>query len=171
MDIMLGGAGAYLDISGTWGLPIWLWIILLFGGLAIAPFLAFHKVRVQRDKALETEKSLIITPHTWAIGLSGMTGFPKEPENADWLWFGVNVNPINRPIDKLDLLIGNEQPVPADHCPRGIVASLNVYFNVTKWRWMGKHQAELIAYIGGKQYSSGRIEIDFNVEPFGKHLI
>ena len=50
MDIISGGAGAYLDISGSWGFPTWLWIILLVIGLAIAPFWAFHKVRVGRDK-------------------------------------------------------------------------------------------------------------------------
>lgn len=54
VDIISGAVGAYLDISGKWGFPTWLWIMLLMLGLAIAPFLAFHKLRVYKQE-LETK--------------------------------------------------------------------------------------------------------------------
>jgi hypothetical protein len=132
-------------------------IVAIFGIL----FIAFLVVGIRKK---EIQKSLVPTPHTYAIGLSGMTGYPKEPENADWLCFEVAVNPIDKPIDKLDLLI-DDKKIPANHWPGKNVASFNVYFNVTEWRWKGKNQVELIAYVEGKGYSSGRITIDFNIEP------
>ena len=49
IDILSGMAGAYLDISGAWGFPTWLWVTLLGIAFIIIPFIAFHKIRVQRD--------------------------------------------------------------------------------------------------------------------------
>jgi len=118
----------------------------------------------------ESQKSLILTPHTWAIGLSGMTGYPDEPENAAWLLLEVSVNAIDKPIDKLDLIIDGK-PIPANYWPGKNVTAFNVYFNVTEWQWKGKNQVELIAYIGDKMQTSARIPIDFNVEPWGRHRI
>lgn len=53
-DIILTGAGAYLDLSSGI-IPTWVWITLGLLALIIAPFVAFHKLRVQRDK-LKAEK-------------------------------------------------------------------------------------------------------------------
>jgi len=170
MGIIAGGAGAYLDISGRLGFPTWLWMVLLVVGLAVIPLLAFHKVRVQRDKALGAEQSLVLTPHTYAIGLSGMTGYPDEPDNADWLCLEVAVNPIYKPIDTLDLLIDSET-IHANHWLGKNVAAFNAYFNVTEWRWKGKNQVELIANVDNKMHRSGRINIDFDVEAWGSHRI
>lgn len=114
IDIFAGLAGAYLDISGKVGFPTWLWMLLLGIAFIVVPFVAFHKVKVQRDKALGAEQSLVLTPHTYAIGLSGMTGYPDEPDNADWLCLEVAVNPINKPIDTLDLLI-DSKTIHANH--------------------------------------------------------
>lgn len=50
IDILSGVAGAYLDVSGTWGFPTWLWILFLIIGLLLAPFLAFHKVRLKSEE-------------------------------------------------------------------------------------------------------------------------
>lgn len=50
IEILSGITGAYLDISGTSGFPRWLWLTLLGIGLIVIPFLAFHKVRKQRDE-------------------------------------------------------------------------------------------------------------------------
>jgi len=118
----------------------------------------------------ESQKLLVLTPHTYAIGLSGMTGYPNEPENAEWLLLEVFVNPIDKPINTLDVVIDGKT-IPANHWPGKIVTAFNVYFNVTEWRWKGKNQVELIAYVGDKMYRSGRMTIDFNVEPWGSHRI
>lgn len=170
IGIISGGAGLYLDISGRVGFPTWLWVVLLAICLVIVPFVAFHKVRVQRDKALAVEQSLVITPHTYAIGLSGMTGYPQKPASVYWLCLEVTVNPINKPIDTLDLLIGRET-IPANDWRGKNVAAFNVYFNVTEWWMHGENQVELIAKVGGKSHSSGRIPIDFNAELWGNHRI
>lgn len=164
--IILDVIGVYQLASGNQftRIPSWVWFQIAFAFLLIIPFIAFHKVRVQRDKALGTEQSLVLTPHTYAIGLSGMTGYPDEPDNASWLCLEVSVNPVDKPIDKLDLLIGDES-IPTNHWPRENVAAFHAYFNITEWRWKGENQVELIAYVGDKMHSSGRKNIDFNVDP------
>jgi len=118
----------------------------------------------------ESQKSLVVTPHTYAIGLSGMTGYPGEPENADWLCLEVTVHPSSKSIDTLDLLIGSET-IPANDWPGKNVAAFSVYFNVTGWKWKRIIQVELQARIQGTVHSSGRIPIDFNVEHWGSHRI
>ena len=170
LDVFGGVTGAALDISGKANFPTWLWISLLGIAAIVVPFIAFHKVRVQRDKALGAEQSLILTPHAYAIGLSGMTGYPNEPVNAAWLLLEVSVNAIGKPIDTLDLIIDG-QTTPANHWPSKNVTAFNAYFNVTEWRWKGKNQVELMAHVGDKMHRSGRIHIDFNVEPWGSHRI
>lgn len=136
-------------------------------GILVILALIFLIIGIRKKESQET---LILTVHSWAIGLTGMTGYPKEPENAAWLLLDVSVNAIKRPIDKLDLTIDGK-PIPAYHWHGKIVTAFNVYFSVTEWHNKGENQVELIAHVGGKPYSSGRISIDFNVEIWGKHLI
>lgn len=123
------------------------------------------------QEPFDTEQSLILTIQEYAIGLSGMTDYPKKPENAAWLRLKVAVNPISKPIDTLDIIIGSET-IHVNNWPRKIVATFTAYFKVTEWQWKGEHQVELIAKVGGKSYSFGRTLIDFNIEPGGRgHLI
>ena len=144
--------------------PILGWpIVGILGILAILFFI----IGIRKK---ESQKSLVLTPHAWAIGLSGMTGYPTEPENAWWLLLEVSTNAIDKPIDTLDLIIDGKT-IPANHWPGKIVTASNVYFNVTEWRYKGKNQVELIAHVGDKMHRSGRIAIDFNVEPWGSHRI
>ena len=168
--IALDIVGAYQLASGNQftGIPSWVWFQVAFVLLLIIPFIAFHKVRVQRDGALRAEQSLVLTPRAYAFGVSSMTDYPDEPDNADWLYFNVAVNPISKPIDTLDLLIDGE-PIPVDNWTREIVAGFDAYFNVTRWRWKGEHQVELIAKVGGKEHSSGRRNIDFSKMDYGKY--
>ncbi len=119
---------------------------------------------------ITNEESLVLTPHTYAIGLSGMTGYPEKPDNADWLCLEVAVKPISKPIDTLDLLI-EEQTIHANRWTGKNVAAFRVYFNVTGWKWKGEIQVELQARIEGAVRSSVRIPIDFDVEHFGRHPI
>ena len=144
--------------------PIVGWpIVGLLGTLAVVFF-------IKGIRKKESQKSLILTPHTYAIGLSGMTGYPDEPDNADWLCLEVTVHPSSKPIDTLDLLIGSET-IPANDWPGKNVSAFSVYFKVTGWKWKGIIQVELQARIQGAVHSSGRIPIDFNVEYWGSHRI
>ena len=131
---------------------------------------SLSQAETERDEVLDTEQSLVLTPHTYAIGLSGMTGYPDEPDNAEWLCLEVTVHPSSKPIDTLDLLIGSET-IPANDWPGKNVAAFSVYFRVTGWKWKGIIQVELQAHIQGAVHSSGRIPIDFNVEHGGSHRI
>lgn len=51
MGFITAVTGAYLDISDTAGFQTWIWALVGFLTLIVAPFLAFHKVRVERDRA------------------------------------------------------------------------------------------------------------------------
>ena len=145
----------YPLISPTVG---WL-IVGILGILAVLLFI----IGVRKK---ESQKSLILTLQAWAIGLSGMTGYPVEPRNEAWLRLNVSVNVIDKPIDTLDLIIDGK-PIPANQWHGKIVTAFHVYFEVTEWHWKGKNQVELIAHVGGKPHSSGRVTIDFNAEPGG----
>ncbi len=133
----------------------------------IIGIIGWKKSRRNKTISNNYDKSLVLTPHAWAIGLSGMTGYPKKPENATWLCFEVSVNAISKPIDTLDLIIDGKS-IPANQWHGKIVTAFNAYFKVTEWQWKGENQIELIAHIEGKSHSSGRIPIDFNVEPSGR---
>ena len=146
--------------------PNMFWILLLVG-FFIASFLTyFHDIKgVHNNKQL-----LVLTPRTYEIGFSGYSEYPKKPDNADWLCLDVAVNPIDKPIDALDLLI-DDKKIPANHWPGKNVAAFYAYFNITEWKREGNHQVELIAYVGDKRHRSGRKTIDFSVEVFTIHRI
>lgn len=50
IDVISGVTGAYLDISGKWGFPSWLWILLLGIAFITVPFIVFHKLRLKLDE-------------------------------------------------------------------------------------------------------------------------
>ena len=50
IDVISGVTGAYLDISGKWGFPTWVWILLLGIAFVVVPFIAFHKLRLRQDE-------------------------------------------------------------------------------------------------------------------------
>jgi hypothetical protein len=145
----------------------WFSIGLLILGLCFIAIAIRRYVKGGKDKSLDTEQSLVLTPHTYAIGLSGMTGYPNKPDGAYWLRLEASVNAAyNKPIDTLDLLIG-AATIHANSWPRRKVAAFTVYFNVTDWKWKGEIQVELQARIQSAVHSAGRINIDFNAEPGG----
>ena len=53
LDGLLALAGAFLDISGAKDVPTWVWISMLAVGLLLAPFIAFHKLRLAADVAAD----------------------------------------------------------------------------------------------------------------------
>jgi hypothetical protein len=71
VDILLAAAGAYLDISGKWGLPTWVWATMLVVAVLIAPFIAFHKVRKERDEARNEVASVISELESDTVRLGG----------------------------------------------------------------------------------------------------
>ena len=158
------GAGAMATLQMTYpvipqlvGLPI----AGALGALAVM----FLIIGIRKK---EGHKSLILTPNTSTIGLSGMTGLPDKPLNALWLCLGVSVSAIDKPIDTLDLIIDGKPPTPANNWPGKNVTAFHVDFNVTEWRMKGEKQVELIAKVGNNTTSSGRFPIDFNREPSGR---
>jgi hypothetical protein len=66
LEVLGSAVGAYLDISNTLSIPIWLWLTFLLLGLIIAPFLAFHKIRKERDvlqEKLDNNPFIEVEPH------------------------------------------------------------------------------------------------------------
>jgi len=143
--------------------PGYIWIILLFVIYALMILESAYRVykKVERIKA---DKSLVITPLSYSIGPTGMPGYPKEPDQAYWLCLEVFVNPIDKPIDSIELLIDGVE-IPASNWPGIYVAAFNACFNITEWRWKGQNQIELIANVGKDKFSSGKVTIDFDIEP------
>ncbi len=142
-------------------------LITIIGVLVSAPFFIWAYILYRRQQRYASSaKSLVLTPHSWAIGLSGMTRYPKEPENEAWLRMEVSVNAIDKPIDTLDVIIDGKT-IPANHWHGKNVSAFTVYFKVTEWHWKGKHQVELISKVCNDTSSSGRFPIDFDAEPGG----
>ena len=56
ISIAGGTIGTVLSIQRDLDIPIWVWVVIVLVGLFVAQFLAFHKVRVQRD-ALQDKQS------------------------------------------------------------------------------------------------------------------
>ena len=50
VDLVGSVTGWYLDISNTVDIPMWVWLVPLLAALAIAPFLAFHRMRIDKDR-------------------------------------------------------------------------------------------------------------------------
>lgn len=74
VDILLGGAGAYLDISGTWGLlPRWVWVTMVVVGVLTGAFIAFRKVRPERDEAKNKVRGAISELESDVIKLGGQS--------------------------------------------------------------------------------------------------
>jgi len=115
-------------------------------------------------------KTLILTPQSWAIGLSNMTGYPKAPDNEYWLRFVVDMySTYNKPIDKMELHIDDrgDKCISANSLPEEVSGAFAVYFNVTGWMQKGIIPVTLCAYIDGFVRSSVSKKIDFNAEPGG----
>lgn len=55
--------------------PTWLWLTLLLGGLTVAQFLAFHDVRIERDKALQDEAEKF-NAYQYRFQMTGVLGQP-----------------------------------------------------------------------------------------------
>ncbi len=121
------------------------------------------EVGVQSD-----EQVLVITLQAYAIGLSGMTGYPKKPRNKRWLCLEGIVYPGDSFIETLDLLLDG-QTIHANDWPGKSVAALRVQFDVSGWERAGQKQIELVARVRGIPHRLGREHVDFDVEPFGHH--
>lgn len=73
VDILLGGVGAYLDISGTWELPRGVWVTMVGVAVLIGPFIAFHKIRQERDEASNKVRGAISELESDVIKLGGQS--------------------------------------------------------------------------------------------------
>ena len=59
-------AGGFLNIAEStpvaeWVIPTWGWFVMAIGGLAVAPFLAYHHVRLDRDRLREGRPAIQVT--------------------------------------------------------------------------------------------------------------
>lgn len=61
VDIFSGITGAYLDISGTWGFPTGLWILLLGLAFVLVPFLAYRKLWLAKKDLNNKLQSILKT--------------------------------------------------------------------------------------------------------------
>ncbi len=57
VGVLLSVAGAVLDVGGVVGFPRWVWATMIGVTLLVAPFIAFHQMRKQRDEARSSLES------------------------------------------------------------------------------------------------------------------
>ena len=114
-----------------------------------------------------TERSYGITLQTYGVGLSGMTNYPKEPQNKRWLCLEGIVYPGDTYIETLDLLLDGEI-IHAHDWSGKKGAALRVQFDVSRWTMAGQKQVELVTRVRDKTHKLGRKNLDFDVEPSGR---
>lgn len=115
--------------------------------------------------------SLIVTLNAWGIGIAGHRGYPgKQSDEIWWLRLEVSVDSAGRPIDRIDLVIDDNKPIHAHNWTRQVESHFNLHFDISEWRDKGTHQIELVAYCGDKVFRTVRKPVDFDMEPFGRHI-
>ncbi|KKM64076.1 hypothetical protein LCGC14_1505020 [marine sediment metagenome] len=65
MGVLVAATGGFLNVAeatpiSEWVMPAWGWFTLAMLGLAIAPFLAFHRMRVAHDELLAQRPSVSV---------------------------------------------------------------------------------------------------------------
>ena len=108
-DVIAGIAGAFLDISGIWRFPTWIWLILLIIGFIIVPFLAFHKLKLERDELrakLQRDADNVeieigrISPHGTSVSLE----------------FTLQVNNVPMQLARIELVMDDDS-IPCSRMP------------------------------------------------------
>lgn len=146
---MLSGlTGLYLDISGKAGFPTWLWIVLLGIAMLIVPFIAFHKLRLERDQlkarlndtpsngvvVLREPPKMTIYIDNYDFGLSGDNGYPLVDaleSKSRWIRLGI-VFDGNVFLETLELVISGKKPISAFEWKPSHAAYYH-YFKIPNW--------------------------------------
>jgi len=166
-----GGLGFGIDAAqGDLVVPYWVWIAVACGGLVAAQFLAFHRVRVERDElkaagdqAKPTDKLLVLEclrSTAFESGPETSSAFGKDTKYGLTLWIGITAAPRAR-IESIELEIKGRL-LPSDWNRRDFVSQHSQYVNVGLPGWVnkGEHTVRLVAWADGKKYPSE----DFNIE-------
>ncbi len=131
----------------------------------------WDKLKTELDsKTRQLENvSLIITLNAWGIGITGHRGYPsKQTDETWWLRLETSVDSAGRPIDRMDLVIDDNKPIPAHNWTRQVESHFNLHFDISEWRYKGTHQIELVAYCGDTVSRTVKKPVDFDMEPFGR---
>ncbi len=78
VGVFASASGLVLAVTRGDGYPPWFWLTLLFVGLIIGPFLAFHRVRDKRDDYAKRVDELENTRPSFVVE-------PKKQDDKSWL--------------------------------------------------------------------------------------
>jgi hypothetical protein len=160
-DVVSGGAGAYLDVSGRVGFPTFIWILMLLGGLTVAPFMAFHKVRLQRDEAVKSDSSIA----TRIISVSSYSHSFLTTENEVIFSFEPEIHaiPAVRVEDILVEIRGERYPTnwqPMNEAISGDIGH-HITAKLPKSLKAGVYQARIIAMMENKERPSEPFDVRY----------
>jgi len=160
-----GAIGAYLDLSGRSSFPIWVWIPLLFIGLIIMPFIAFHRVREQRDEARNI-KEYYITPSFVKVSYSDYSFEVKD--DSIRLRFNLQIHavpPIR--IEEIQMEIrGKRYDTDWEPMAEAItdVSGRDVYINLPKSFPSNTYPARLVVCTERRGFFSDSFDLAFSMD-------
>ena len=179
--VSLGAAilGLILFIFKGLTVPSWVLIPLALLGLFIAQFLAFHRVRVDRDKLHEqlddkrSDTSILKKPspvlyteiREHQFGSSATPGFPSTEGTVIWLRLLVQFNaPKPMLIEAIELnLSGN--PIPANDYKSSELSGISIpmyfYFEIPNSVTPGEHPVQLTVLTDSGRWCSDESRITF----------
>ena len=168
-----GTIGAILSIQRGLDVPIWVWVAIALVGLFIAQFLAFHKIRAERDQLrIESSTAKQVSSRLFSIQYQGdidfstpMTrGFPDSP-SGEKLMLRILVGFVAIPavlVESVTLeVIGKRIPSNWESAGIGQSYGQYIYFGIPNWVNPGKHSVRLFAFADGKEWSSEEFSVDF----------
>ena len=163
IDTLGGIVGAILDISGQVGFPTWIWVSLLAGGLPVASFFAFHRVRLQRDKAMQLLDSGIATR------IITVENYDYEfQKKGNQLILRLNPEIHATPgvrVEDIEVEIrGRRYDTDWEPMKKTVSGDIGhyVYAELPKLK-RGKYQARVIAHIDNKEWPSPPFTVEYKV--------
>lgn len=156
-----GGLGVASIVSGeAFTVPIWVWVPIIVLGLSVAQFLAFHRVREERDE-LKLKVQQVAPSYIFIIENLGKEGF--NPTNSTLtIPVGITVTPTMLVEDVQLQLLGKS--IPSNWWQRRIGGSGEqhlVSFVIPEQVKSGEHTVHLVAIAEGHTAESKPFLVNF----------
>ncbi|MBA7658536.1 hypothetical protein ES703_66492 [subsurface metagenome] len=177
MGVAAAVIGSILDICTGLTVPVWIWMTIALLGLIIAMFLAFHQVRLSRDRLeeqLDDKRSdtpilkkpspvLYIEIREHRFSSSATPGFPSTKGTVIWLRLLVQFNaPKTMLIEAIELNLGGKR-IPANDYKSSKLSGISLptyfYFEIPNSVTPGEHPVQLTVLTDAGEWCSDEFRI------------